>query len=289
MGKPVGGHGPRRASKHGPRRASEHGPRRAIKRGLAAAATPLAGRPPRGATLLIYHRIGDGTADELDVATEVFDAQVELLAEQPVRSLDDALDALDRGDTSPSVVLTFDDGFDGVYEHAWPRLRAAGLPFTIYLATAYLGGVMRWPGSTATGVPGRGLSWEQLEELAASELVTLANHTHTHALPEELSAEELDRCSAALESHLGVVPRHFAYTWGRPVPRALPLLRERFRSAATGTLGRNLPGTDRMLLSRVPVRASDPLPFFAAKLSGGLGPERAYAGIVAGAKRLGVG
>ena len=266
-----------------------HGPRRAIKRGLASAGgvLPSARRPAQGATLLIYHRIGDGTPDELDIEAAAFDAQVALLAEQPVRSLDAALDALDRGSTSPSVVLTFDDGFAGVYEHAWPRLRDAGLPFTIYLATAYVGGVMRWPGSTATGAPGRGLTWAQLEELAASELVTIANHTHTHALPEQLSVAELDRCSELIEERLGRVPRHFAYTWGRPVPEALPLLRARFRSAATGALGRNLPGADPMLLDRVPVRASDPLPFFAAKLTGGLGPERAYGRIVAGAKRLG--
>ena len=267
---------------------SGHGPRRAVKRVLAGVAAPTRGRPTSGATLLIYHRIGDGTPDELDLDAASFDAQVELLAGQRVLSLDAALDELDRGSSAPSFVLTFDDGFDGVYEEAWPRLRAAGLPFTIYLATAYVGGVMRWPGSTATGEPGRGLTWAQLEKLAASPLVTIANHTHTHVRPEQLSKEELDRCSALIEERLGVVPRHFAYTWGVPVRSMLPQLAERFRSAATGIVGRNLPGTDRLLLERVPVRASDPLPFFAAKLTGGLGPERVYGRIVAGAKRLGV-
>jgi peptidoglycan/xylan/chitin deacetylase (PgdA/CDA1 family) len=269
------------------------GLRRAIKYGLAAASSPLpamqTSAPTLGATLLIYHRIGDGTPDELDLAAAAFDAQVEELTRHRVVSLDQALDDLDAGSTEASVVLTFDDGFAGVYEHAWPRLRDAGLPFTIYLATAYVGGTMRWPGSTATGEPGLGLTWAQLEELAASPLVTIANHTHTHALPENLSAEELDRCSALIQERLDRVPQHFAYTWGRPVVHALPLLAERFRSAATGTLGRNLPGADRMLLDRLPVRASDPLLFFRAKLSGGLGTERAYERIVQSAKRRGFG
>ena len=264
-----------------------HRLRRGIKRGLAAAAAPTQGRPAAGATLLIYHRIGDGTPDELDLAAEAFDRQVEALAGHRVVALDQALDDLDAGRAEPGLVLTFDDGFAGVYEHAWPRLRSAGLPFTIYVASAYIGGVMSWPGSTASGEPGVGLTWEQLEELAASPLVTIANHTHTHARPEELSAEELDRCSEMLERRLGVTPRHFAFTWGVPVPAAMPLLRERFRSAATGHLGRNLPDTDRWLLHRVPVRASDPLPFFRAKLAGGLGPERTYERLVQGAKRLG--
>lgn len=264
-----------------------HRLRRAVKYGLAVATLPARSRPARGATMLIYHRIGDGTPDELDLAASAFDRQVELLTEERVVSIDHALDDLDAGRTDPSLVLSFDDGFAGVYEHAWPRLRDAGLPFTIYVATAYIGGLMAWPGSTATGEPGRGLTWEQLDELAASSLVTIANHTHTHARPEALSAQELDTCSEVLEARLGIVPRHFAYTWGVPVPDRLPLLRERFRSAATGAFGRNDPDTDRMLLHRVPVRASDPLAFFRSKLRGGLGAERTYETIVQTGKRLG--
>jgi hypothetical protein len=38
----------------------------------------------------------------------------------------------------------------------------------------------------------------------------------------------------------------------------------------------------------VPVRGTDPLPFFRAKLAGTLGPERAYERIVAAAKGFGL-
>jgi peptidoglycan/xylan/chitin deacetylase (PgdA/CDA1 family) len=261
------------------------GLRSALKRGLGA----VPARPvTSGTTLLIYHRVSGTTPDELDLPPRALEQQVELLAAHRVVSLDTATDELEVGDDSPKVVLTFDDGYADVYEHAWPLLRAAGLPFTIYVTTAYLGGPMRWPGSTARGEPGLGLTWVQLEELAASPLVTIANHTHTHARPQALSAEELDRCSEALERHLGVVPQHFAYTWGVPVPAAMPLLRSRFRSAATGALGRNHPGVDPMLLHRVPVRGTDPAAFFAAKLRGGLGVERAYERVVSVAKRAGL-
>jgi hypothetical protein len=66
-------------------------------------------------------------------------------------------------------------------------------------------------------------------------------------------------------------------------------LAARFRSAATGEVGRNLPGVDPMLLRRVPVRRTDPPAFFAAKLRGSLVPERSYARLVTTAKRLKVG
>jgi peptidoglycan/xylan/chitin deacetylase (PgdA/CDA1 family) len=264
------------------------GLRRTLKRGLAALTGPVrADTAPSGATLLIYHRVGGGTPDERDLPTPEFEAQVSTLADRDVVPLDTALDRLDAGDESPAIVLTFDDGFAEVYRTAWPLLRDAGLPFTLYVTTAYLDGTMHWPGSTSRH-PGPALTWRQLEELAGHPLVTIGNHTHTHARPDRLSAEELDRCSELLEQRLGIIPRHYCFTWGVPVPEAMPLLDQRFRSAATGRVGRNGADADRLQLHRVPVRGSDPLPFFRAKLRGNLGPERAYERIVAAAKRVGV-
>ena len=117
---------------------------------------------PSGATLLIYHRVGGGSRDERDVTAARFAEQVERLTQAPVVSLDAALDRLDAGEEEPSVVLTFDDGFGDVYDHAWPLLREAGLPFTLYAATGYLGGTMHWDGSTARDTGAPALECEQL-------------------------------------------------------------------------------------------------------------------------------
>jgi len=244
-------------------------------------------RDAQGATLLIYHRVGGGSSDELDVDPAELAKQLDVLSQHDVVPLDAALDRLDDGDPSPSVVLTFDDGFEDVYQHAWPLLRDRRLPFTVYLASAYAGASMRWDGSTATGT-GRGLTWDQLREMTESGLCTLGNHTATHCVPHLMSEQELDTCSDTVELQLGMRPRHFAWTWGVPVPSVLPAVRERFRSAATGGLGRNTPDVDRHALTRVPVRRTDPISFFAAKIRGDLRPERAYAAIVATAKRVGV-
>lgn len=245
-------------------------------------------RPAGGATLLIYHRVGGGTRDELDVPTAQFERHLALLESHDVIHLDAALDRLDAGDTRPGVVLTFDDGFEDVYRNAWPHLRRLGLPFTVYLASAHVSQAMVWEGSTAQGVPGRGMSWAQLAEMVDSGLCTVGNHTHTHVRPEELTEAELDACTDAVERHLGLTPVHFTYPWGASVPSMEPALRSRFRSASTGLLGRNLPDTDRVRLRRVPVRQSDPESFFAAKLVGGLVPERAYAGVVKVGKAAGL-
>jgi peptidoglycan/xylan/chitin deacetylase (PgdA/CDA1 family) len=237
-----------------------------------------------GASLLIYHRIGAGTRDELDVPTDQFRAQLDELIGHDVVSLDVALDRLDEGVSDHSVVVTFDDGFTDVYDNAWPLLRERQMPFTIYLASAYMGGRMVWEGSTAKGPHGQGVTWAQLEEMLESGLCTIGNHTHTHVGPEQLTVDELDTCTAVIEEHLGVQPRHFTYPWGVPVRELEPALAARFRSSSTGLLGRNGPETDRQRLRRIPVRQSDPLSFFQAKLNGRLRAERAYGAIVSAAK-----
>lgn len=256
-----------------------------LRRTLKHALAPLdaVGGPARGATILIYHRVGGGSADERDLPVGSFERQLDHLAEHRVVHLDAALDALAQGDDRPHVVLTFDDGFADVHDHAWPLLRERGLPFTLYVSTRYVGATMHWEGSTASDA-GPGLSWEQLAELAGSPLCTLGNHTHGHVRPDELTVEEVDRCTAELARRLGQVPRHFAYPWGVPVPAMVPALRRRFRSAATGRVGRNLPGLDPMTLARVPVRGSDPDGFFRAKLASTLRAERTYDVVVRTAK-----
>jgi len=240
---------------------------------------------PRGATFLIYHRVGGGTRDERDVALDAFARQLDVLAKHDVCSIDRALDRLDAGDETPSVVLTFDDGFGDIYENAWPLLRERSIPFTLYLATAYIGGRMHWEGSTATS-DGPALTWDEVRTMVGSKLCTLGNHTHRHVRPERLTTVELDECNAAIRRETGQVPAHFAYPWGLPVQGLRAQIAARFRSAVTGELGRNGPTQDRMALQRLPVRRTDPLPFFAAKLRG-LAAERTYGTVVRVAKAAG--
>ena len=260
------------------------GVRTAIKRGLGATRSR---RTSDGLRLLIYHRVDGGTADERDLGLTDFRQQMDVLRDHDVVSLDEGLDRVRRGDQNPGIVLTFDDGFADVHITALPLLAERQLPFTLYLTTAFVGDRMQWDGSTAT-TPGPALTWSQLEELRDSGLCTIGNHTHTHARPEHLTVDELDRCTKEIEDRLGVTPTHFAYTWGVAVPAMQWALAERFRSAATGDVGVNAPGDDLLALRRIPVRGSDPLNFFAAKLTGRLLPERAYDRIVRTAKGAGL-
>jgi peptidoglycan/xylan/chitin deacetylase (PgdA/CDA1 family) len=242
-------------------------------------------RPGKGVVVLTYHRVGGGSPDERDVSVADFAAQVDALRGVDVVPLDTALDRLAHDTVPQGTVITIDDGFRDVYENAWPLLRRHRLPFTLYLTTAYVGGTMDWPGSTARA-SGPALTWGMVREMVDSGLCTLGNHTHTHVPATALSVDELDRCTSVVLDETGVEPRHFAYPWGIVAPDMEEQVARRFRSAVTGRVGRNGTGTDPWRLDRVPVRRTDPTSFFRAKLTGSLGPERAYAGVVRAAKAV---
>jgi peptidoglycan/xylan/chitin deacetylase (PgdA/CDA1 family) len=97
-----------------------------------------------GVRILCYH--GFGTGEEVDfrpgtfIRPDVFRRRLQLLrsARYRVVSLEDALDALDRGQvTTGLTVITVDDLFYGFYLYAVPLLMEYGIPATGYLTTYY--------------------------------------------------------------------------------------------------------------------------------------------------------
>ena len=105
----------------------------------------LGGRPDRLA-VLTYHRIAEPAArprftpGTLSATPAEFSEQMEYLARHfKVLALDELLRFLRRDRTLPprSVLLTFDDAYVDFEEHAWPVLKRAGLPVTLFVPTGY--------------------------------------------------------------------------------------------------------------------------------------------------------
>jgi peptidoglycan/xylan/chitin deacetylase (PgdA/CDA1 family) len=236
-----------------------------------------------GVVVLLYHRVGGGSALEIDLDASRFEEQVAAIAASGrVLTLGAALEQLaSPGPRASTVVVTFDDGTADFAEVAVPILARHGVPATLYLATAFIEEEREFPGG------GRPLSWSALRDACSTGLIDIGSHTHTHQLLDRVTrgeaAAELDRSIDLIGDRLGLPALDFAY------PKAVPgrgeterLVRDRFRSAAlAGTRvnpyrgGRPGRATDPHRLARSPIQVSDGMDFFARKLAGGMGLEDA--------------
>src|SRR5688572_7722820 len=91
------------------------------------------------AVAFIYHRFGEGSLPSTSVSLAQFDAHLDHLAHNgfKVWSLDRVVGALLEGTALPEkvVAITIDDGFASIYTEAYPRLKARGFAFTVFLNT----------------------------------------------------------------------------------------------------------------------------------------------------------
>ncbi len=110
---------------------------------------PVIGRLAKSSvSVLTYHRIASTYQDTpfptINVTPERFRKQLVGLKQAGFRfqSLSSVLDACENGtqETLPerTVVVTFDDIYDNVYQNAWPVLQELEIPVTFFVSTAFI-------------------------------------------------------------------------------------------------------------------------------------------------------
>ncbi|MFG3498336.1 polysaccharide deacetylase family protein [Streptomyces sp. NPDC047928] len=167
----------------------------------------------------MYHAVGHRPARAaygLSVSPEAFAEQMALLAGHGRTPLTTAeLGAAWRtGGPLPDrpVLITFDDGYEGVHRHALPVLAGHGFAATLFVSTGWL----RGPHERG-GAPDTMLDWDQVRELAAAG-TEIGGHTHSHPQLDQLDDERLRsetvRCREIVADELGAAPVSFAYPYG---------------------------------------------------------------------------
>ncbi len=125
-----------------------------------------------------------------------------------------------------TIALTVDDAFRSLYVNAWPLLKEAGLPFTVFVATQ----------SIDQGQADY-MSWDELRELRdagvtiGSQAVT---HPHMAGLRPARNQRELALSAQRITEELGITPRLFAYPYGEASTDVLRLTKEAGYEAAFG-------------------------------------------------------
>ncbi|NJN88242.1 MAG: polysaccharide deacetylase family protein, partial [Leptolyngbyaceae cyanobacterium SL_7_1] len=163
--------------------------------------------------ILMYHDILAEKQVFFDVTPEEFEAHLQLLQSSGITpiSADQLTQHLASGTPLPEkpVLLTFDDGYAGHYQYVYPLLRQYGYPAVFSIYTSKVG----------TTYGRSSLTWEQIKQMAADPLVTIAAHSVTH--PDdlrEMSVEEMRyeiaESKRILEAQLGLPIKYFTYPAG---------------------------------------------------------------------------
>lgn len=253
-----------------------------IKLGLLPYGAAIRERRP-GVIVLVYHRVGGSSGRQGDLPLEMFAWQMRWLKQHcRVISLDDVVtiathDVQHRHDV---VAITFDDGYEEIFTHAFPILAASHLPATVYLSTKFLesGEPFSFERGLQSELQGRPLRWEQVTSMLESGLVQIGAHTHSHqnltALPPDDVRREIEQANGLIARRLGVDPAHFAYPWGRVSSAAKAVVDGIYRTAAVGGTCKNpYAAIDLHKLRRIPIQRSDGRFFFRLKLGSYLAGE----------------
>lgn len=162
------------------------------------------------AVVLMYHRFGEEDLPTTSIRIDQFEAHLAELKsggyqvlplQRIVAALRDRKPLPDR-----AVAITIDDAYRSVYLEAWPRLRAAGFPFTLFVSTDV---IQRGGGDY--------MSWNEIRELARGGVEIgnqTASHPHLPTLPLDKARDDIRAANARIEAEIGQKPTLLAYPYG---------------------------------------------------------------------------
>lgn len=163
-----------------------------------------------GAVIIMYHRFGENRYPSTNIALDQFEAHLEEIANgsYTVLPLPDIIAAFRRREPLPTrtIGISIDDAFLSVYTEAWPRLRKAGLPFTLFIAT-----------DPVDNNRSDYMTWDQIRELASSGVTIgsqTAGHPHMPDLTAAQNASEIAKANRRFRDEIGSAPTLFAYPYG---------------------------------------------------------------------------
>lgn len=191
----------------------------AVACAAAAAACALRdARRPREVPVLMYHNIlpPEACDDVYKVPADAFAAQLDALLAAGYRTvLPGDLARAARGlATLPRkpVVVTFDDGYEGVLRHAEPALAKRGMKAICYVVVDRLS---TNPAVRGTFDSGPLMTAAEAADMARRGVVALGVHSRTHSPSPAVTLAEIPSSRRALRARTGVKSRDYSHPFGQ--------------------------------------------------------------------------
>ncbi len=117
----------------------------------------------------MYHRFEENKYPSTNIRLQDFQKHLELIKKEKIRFINpkNFEDELRSKKEERKILLTIDDGFASFYKNAWPILKREKIPFILFVSTREIGSFNY-------------MTWDQIKEIAESELVEIGNHSHSH-------------------------------------------------------------------------------------------------------------
>jgi peptidoglycan/xylan/chitin deacetylase (PgdA/CDA1 family) len=268
--------------------------------GIRAAGLTALARLVRDAGLIVcYHNVVPNRCSDGDVGLHLplseFTRQIDWIADRyDVVSLTELAGRLATGRSVRRLaVLTFDDGYGGVFEYGWPVLRKRGIPATMFVPSHPIdvGEAFWWDhpsiargvttehrrsllnelrgdagaiaaaafGDDVPALPASHLpaSWATISRAAEAGLdlgVHSATHRNLTCLSDRDLQAEISESRERLHAQCGVRSQSFAYPYGIFDARVRDAVRRAgYRAAVTLEYGLNSPGVDACALRRISI------------------------------------
>jgi peptidoglycan/xylan/chitin deacetylase (PgdA/CDA1 family) len=219
--------------------------------------------------VLMYHRVGDAHNKwerKYCISPQRFAEHMQILARAGWQAvtIDDFFAWLGGTVELPekAFLLTFDDGFLGVYEHAAPVLRELSWPATVFLVSQLIGQRDAWceahnPSNATYPL----MDAPHIDELRASGF-SFHSHTRSHAdllsLDDIALHAQLAGARDDLQALLGVEVDYLAYPYGRYDDRVVRAAQAAgYRGAYSVQPGFNRRDIDRFRIRRLDVFGTD--------------------------------
>ncbi len=188
------------------------------------------------------------------MSPEIFERQMRILAKrwEPIPLLE-LVSRLEQGTPIPrrSVVVTFDDGTEDTFTHAFPILQSHRIPATVFLISNHIDHPAALKRDQIDRMKGQGISF--------------GSHTLSHAYLPSLSEEEATRQIVESKRNLerlGIPAQLLSYPAGGFTPAVREaVIQAGYRGACTTNRGMRRFPIDRWALRRISMRGSVTTPF----------------------------